>query len=413
MARQTVHVRKRLAAQADAVWAVARQFCGAWHPFLEWVREERSENGELIRAFKAKGEDTVYRECLSHFSDPDREYRYIHLEGIKDVTSYSAKLKVLPADECCYCEWEAELDAPEPRASEIANGTRIVFEAGLEALASLARPADARIGSRPTLAVTHTAPLPGPLLLFLHGIGGNRRNWARQLQATAPCLQSAALDLRGYGDSELGPQQTHIDDYCDDILRVMAHFGRKNVVLCGMSLGSWIATSFAMRHPDFLAGLILSGGCTGMSEAPRKEREAFHAARQKPLNDGLAPRDFAEQVVKVIAGPGASVDVIDELQGSMAAIPSATYRDALWCFTHPEEKFNFARITCPVLMMTGEFDRLASPQEIGGVARRIQAATPNPDVTFEVIPGAGHLCNIENPQAYNAHLTQFIKRVPA
>ena len=413
MARKTVHVRKRLAAQADAVWTVARQFCGNWHPFLEWVREERSENGELIRAFKAKGEDTVYRECLSHFSDADREYRYIHLEGIKDVISYSAKLKVLADDEFCYCEWDAELEAPEPRASEIANGTRIVFEAGLEALTELANPMEDRIGSGPTLAVTRTAPLPGPLLLFLHGIGGNRRNWTRQLQAMAPHLQSAALDLRGYGDSELGPQQTRIDDYCDDILRVMAHFGQQKVVLCGMSLGSWIATSFAMRHPHCLAGLILSGGCTGMSEAPPEEREAFLAARQKPLNDGLTPRDFAEQVVRVIAGPSASADVIDELRGSMAAIPSATYRDALWCFTHPEERFDFSRISCPVLMMTGEFDRLASPREIGGVARRIQAAVQDKDVAFEVIPDAGHLCNIENPQAYNVHLTQFLRRLPA
>jgi pimeloyl-ACP methyl ester carboxylesterase len=94
----------------------------------------------------------------------------------------------------------------------------------------------------------------------------------------------------------------------------------------------------------------------------------------------------------------------------MAAIPAASYRDALWCFTHPEERFDFARITCPVLMMTGEHDRLAPPPEIRSVAQRIHGAAQNPDVSFEIIPGAGHLCNIENPEDYNHHLMCFLER---
>ena len=50
----------------------------------------------------------------------------------------------------------------------------------------------------------------GELCLFLHGIGGNRTNWSRQLLTVAPLCKAAAMDLRGYGDSELGPKQTTI-----------------------------------------------------------------------------------------------------------------------------------------------------------------------------------------------------------
>lgn len=412
MARKTVQVRKAVAAPADAVWAVARDFCGEWHPFLEWVKPEPREGGRLVRVFKAKGEDTLYRERLTYFSDVDRELRYLHLQGIKDAQSYAASFKVVPAGDSSEVLWTAELEAPEPRASDIAAGTEAVFAAGIASLEAATMVQSVVIAGQPELAVLHSAPKPGPLVLFLHGIGGNKGNWVRQIGAASHSHEVAALDFRGYGGSSLSLSQTRVDDHCADILRVMAQFGKSKVILCGMSLGSWIATSFAMRYPEKLAGLVLSGGCTGMSEAPQAEREAFLAARQKPLDDGQAPRDFASQVVKVIAGPNASAEVLEALHASMAAISVAAYRDALWCFTHPEERFEFSRIACPVLMMTGEFDRLASPAEIRGVANRIHLAAKDPDVGFEIISGAGHLCNVENPSQYNHYLTRFLKRLP-
>jgi pimeloyl-ACP methyl ester carboxylesterase len=395
----------------DDLWTLARQFCGDWHPFIEWAKPERDAGGHLVRVFKVKGEEQHYRERLTYFSDADREFHYCHVEGIRDAISYKASLHIIVHGDSSVVEWQAELEAPEPRASEIAKGTEVVFQAGIDALAEAAFVKTLTIADGPALTVDHTAYRPGPLLLFLHGIGGNRSNWRRQLLAAGRTHQAAALDFRGYGGSALGASQSTIDDHCNDILRVMAAFHKDKVILCGMSLGSWIATSFAMRHPEKLSGLILSGGCTGMSEAPKEVRDAFLAARQKPLDAGLAPKDFADDVVEVIAGPQASTEALQLLRESMASIPAATYRDALWCFTHPKERFDFARIPCPVLMMTGEHDRLASPAEIRSVAQRIHDTARNPDVTFEIIPAAGHLCNIESPAAYNHHLTHFLRRL--
>lgn len=413
MARKTVHVTKRLAASAASVWGIARQFCAAWHPSVEWVKAERNERGQLVRCFKVKEEDGLYRERLTYFSDADFELRYVHVEGIQDVRSYEASFKIVSEAAGCNVTWQAAIEADEPRASEIAAGTEFVFEAGFAALAEQATLRDITLFGAPTIGLTVSAAKPGPLVVFLHGIGGNRSNWLSQLAVASLYFQAVAVDLRGYGDSTLGAIQSNVDDYCDDILRVIAYFEKSHVIFCGMSLGSWVATSFAMRHPDKVAGLILSGGCTGMSEAAIAEREAFLAARQKPLDEGLAPIDFIDQVVKIIVGPNAGADVKELLRASMAAIPAQTYRDALWCFAHPQEKFEFANIACPVLMMTGEHDRLASPAEIQSVAKRIHGAAQNPDVQFEVIYGAGHLCNLENPQLYNANLTRFLRRAVA
>jgi pimeloyl-ACP methyl ester carboxylesterase len=428
MGRDVVQVQGHVARAPDDVWRVVRDFCGSWHPWVATMREERGPQGALIRAFTVAGEDTVYREQQTYFSDSDRVLGYTHLEGIRDCEAYDARVTVSPAEAGgSVVSWTATVRAPAARLGAICEGTKTVFEAGIAVLGEAAEHRttglaqfeitrvppmeERRIDDLPRLALT-TAGGHGPILcLFLHGIGGNRHNWQVQVAVASGVMPAAALDLRGYGDSTLGSRQSTVDDYCDDILRVMQVMGAERLVLVGLSYGSWIATSFAMRHPGRLAGLVLSGGCTGMSEAGPDEREAFRVSREVPLNAGQTPADFAPAVVKVLAGPEASDATRQALYDSMTAIPAATYRDALVCFTNPLERFDFARLTMPVLMMTGEHDRLAPPSEIRSVAGRIWDAAPRADVRFEVIPGAGHVCNVEKPEVYNRHILRFLKRL--
>lgn len=429
MARDRVHVAGHSSASPEAVWAVARDFGGHWHPGIATIQAEQDARGALVRAFTAHGEATLYRERLTFLSDSDRSLTYTHLEGIAGIDSYDARLTVSSAaDGGSIIEWVADVEAPDAaRAASVCLGTRPIFETGIDALSRQAeRPVETRVGApflpveaedlsfgdAPRLALTVTSRKAGPLCLFLHGIGGGRANWLPQVTAAGNVMRSAALDLRGYGDSTLGPNQSTVDDYCADILRVRETLGADRLVLVGLSYGSWIATSFAMRHPELLAGLVLSGGCTGMSEAGVEEREAFRVSRMVPIEAGQTPADFAPAVVKVLAGPNASDAIKAQLLHSMAAIPAATYRDALLCFTDPRERFDFARLNMPVLMMTGEHDRLAPPTEIRGVAHRILAQARTPDVRYETIMDAGHVCNVEQPAAYNRILLEFLGKLP-
>lgn len=423
MARHEVRIQQDCPRPVGDVWAVARDFCGLWHPALTSITAERSARGGLLRRFTAKGQDTVHREQLTYFSDSDRTMSYRHLEGIAGAKDYRASFSVHSiSDAACRIEWQATLDGVEPRAGRIAEGTREVFEAGIAALASASAPRSLELppappvvpviklmSGRPAIAATYVEKPGDTLCLFLHGIGGNRKNWAGQLPVAAQYMSACAMDLRGYGGSNLGSDPSTVDNSCGDILRALSGCGKRRLVLCGLSYGAWIATSFAMRHPEKLSGLVLSGGCTGMSEAAPEERERFRLSREVPLDAGKTPRDFAPDVVKVIAGPDAPEGVRRELFASMAAIPTVTYRDAIRCFTQPTERFDFAKLTMPVLFMTGEHDRLASPTELRGVSQRVHAAAAMPNVRFEVIAGAGHVCNIEQPDAYNAVLGQFLR----
>ncbi len=405
-----------MAAPPDVVWSFVGDFASDWHPAIAACERQVDGAGHEMRVFEDTDGNT-YRERLTYRSESDRRLRYILIEGIAGVTSYEAEVSVTPDGGGCTVTWSAEIDAPAERLPAIAQGTQAIFEAGLAWLAAQDfAPVDRLFCERsnPRLswlgAGTQRA---APLVLFLHGIGGNAENWRAQLDAAGSSRRVAALDLRGYGDSALGADQTRVDDHCDDILRVMKAEGARSVILVGLSMGSWIATAFAMRHPDLLSGLVLAGGCTGMSEASAEERSAFLAARSEPLRQGKTLADIAPSVVDVIAGPRADASVREMLQNSMQAIRTETYQDALGCFCSPGEVFDFARIRCPVLMMTGEHDRLAPPEEIRAVSHRVHSAMVSPDVRFEIIGGAGHVCNVEEPEAFNRLLLAFLSRLDA
>ena len=433
MAKTTLHCLRRIPVDADRLWAVLGTFDLSWHPFVDSCDLLRSAQGALVRSFKDT-DGQRYEERRTYLSDTDRVLIYEMDNGIEGLQSYVARVEVTAADVGSVVTWHAEIAASAGRLEAIAEGTRVIFEAAFDALEhsvpgkpnkhpSLSGTAheivQTHFAGAPTLGLRVTPDLDDTsdtLVLMLHGIGGNATNWDHQLSALGGDYHIAALDLRGYGESTVGFEQSTIDDYCTDILRVMEARGASRVVLVGLSYGSWIATSFAMRHSDVLAGLVLLGGCTGMSEADPRERENFRVTREVPLNAGQTPADFAPAVVDVIAGPSASPAQRDALRQSMESIPVATYRDALTCFTNPLETFDFARIDCPVLMFTGAHDRLAPPMEIRRVSERIvearRAAGKPADVHFEVIADTGHVCNLEAPEQTNALLHRFLSRLP-
>ena len=433
MPRTTVLARRTFSLAPDAVWQVLGSFDVSWHPGVAECTLLRGADGALVRSF-VDLEGQAYEERRTYLSNTDRVLAYQMDRGIAGLQRYAARVEVTPAGAGSLVTWSAEIVAASDRLEPIAAGSKAIFEAAFDALEggpeaqALRRPAlpsDAAETSSeafpgvPNLDVLTTQRAPeetDTLVLFLHGIGGRADNWAAQLSGLGARYQMAALNLRGYGQSTLGFEPTQIDDYCDDILRVLQGYGSRQLVLVGLSLGSWIATSFAMRHGDVLAGLVLAGGCTGMSEADPRERESFRVSREVPLDAGQTPADFAPAVVEIIAGPGATEAERGEMRRSMAAIPATTYRDALSCFCNPLETFDFAKIPCPVLLFTGEHDRLAPPDEIRRVSERMAEAQAlsgrRADVQFEVIAGAGHICNLEAPDETNALLHRFLSRLP-
>jgi len=415
--------------QVNEAWTYIGDFGSDWHPNIAKNKIEIDPTGAVIRAFEAT-DGGSYREQITYLSHSDQLLRYALTDGIEGVEHYRGEVSTTENS----VNWGATFKADAAIGDAVADGTRTIFNNGLDWLSenssvpnpAISTPSNGIASLQPTavkdaphlsiLSAANANESCWTLVLFIHGIGGNATNWIPQLEVLADTYSVAALDVRGYGASSLGDKQSHIDDHCNDILKVMQHFGARKLILVGLSMGSWLATSFAMRHPQLLSGLVLAGGCTGMSEADVDERTQFLESRAKPLSEGQTPAEFADAVVELISGPKATEAQRKTLHNSMSAISSDTYLDALTCFCNPVERFDYARISCPVLLLTGEHDRLASPDEIRQVSFNMYNAIEEdkrlPDIRFEVVNDAGHLCNLEQPEQFNQLLLTFLQRTP-
>ena len=395
-----VHTTQSYPHPADFVWRFLSDFFSPWHPYISWC--ERAD--DRTRRFGMPGEDTVYIEQLTNVDHDGHRFTYTMLQGIDGIDGYrgTAYVESLSPNRSQVI-WEAEISGPTAITARVATGTEAVFNAGLDELARILAAMTVQtafIDGEPRLAVDVAGQ--GELLLFLHGIGGNRTNWHPQLDAFAPQFTCAALDFRGYGRSELGGDEVNAHVLIDDILQVLNHFAAEKVHLVGLSYGSWIAASFAHCYPARIRSVTLCSGSTGMTLADDVARTRFKQLRFDPIAAGQTPADIAPAVVAAISGPNASAENKQTLLASMQAIPRATYLAALNCFLAPPFQIAFEQFAFPTLFMAGEHDQLASPAEMSGVAVRVSGSQ------FVMIEGTGHLSNLECPNQFNAQLGTFL-----
>jgi 3-oxoadipate enol-lactonase len=243
----------------------------------------------------------------------------------------------------------------------------------------------------------------GPLVVFLHGIGGNRTNWHDQLPAVAVHFHAVAWDARGYGLSEdyEGPLATR--DFCDDLLRLIDHFKTDTAHLVGLSMGASIIQDFYAYHADRVASMVLADTRPGFEAAfDPVAREEFLRLRLEPLRAGKEPVDIAPAVARSLMGARAGDDVYQRLIASMAALHKASYIKAIEARGTWQPVFVPDAVRVPTLVLVGEEDRLTPP----AMAKTIADAIPG--ARLAVIPTAGHLSNIEQPALFNRLILDFL-----
>ncbi len=261
-----------------------------------------------------------------------------------------------------------------------------------------------RVGQSPALAADIAGD--GPLIVFLHGVGGNRRNWRRQVDHFAHRFKCVALDLRGYGESDDYDAALTFTDFANDVVRVLDHFGAWRAHIVGLSMGGRIALDLWGRYASRVASLTLADTSAGSKETQEPAKiEAFLAARRKPLLDGQTPAALAPVLVETLVGPNATPDQRAELVDSLARLHVDSYLKTLEAVARFTGFPDFGSIDVPVQVITGSEDRVAPPH----IAREMAAAIPG--ARFAEIAGAGHISNVEAPDAFNATLDAFLRDV--
>lgn len=258
------------------------------------------------------------------------------------------------------------------------------------------------VGPRPRLAVTVAGT--GPLVVFLHGIGGNRGSWAPQLPEFSRQYRAAAWDARGYGDSDDYDGPLDFADFSRDLARLLDHFGEHRAHLVGLSMGGRIARDFALRHPDRVATLTLANTSPGFDALPAGEVQAFLAARRAPLAAGRSPRDLAPELAQRLVGSRPRPGALEALVASLSALRTDAYLKTLEASVTQDRAAPLERLSMPTLVVTSDEDRLYPSALAREMARRIRGAE------LVEIAGAGHLTNIEQPEAFNRAVLDFLAR---
>jgi 3-oxoadipate enol-lactonase len=257
------------------------------------------------------------------------------------------------------------------------------------------------VGPAPRIAIDRRgAGLPA---VFLHGIGGNRLNWTTQLDSVGARHLAVAWDARGYGDSDDAEGPRSFPDFTADLLRVLDHLGTPRAVLCGLSMGGLIATEFHARHPERVAALVLCDTSPGLRKHMSEEEiRGFLDARRKPLLEGRTPAEIAPDLARGLVSPRTPPERVARLVDSLSRLRAESYLKTIEAVTRWDRSYDLGAIRVPTLVIVGEDDRLTPPE----VARKLASAIP--DARLAVIPAAGHLSNIEAPDAFDAALLPFL-----
>lgn len=238
---------------------------------------------------------------------------------------------------------------------------------------------------------------PGLPLLLLHGLTGSRLSWEPQLQTLGGVRRVAAWDLPGYGASAPVDPSLGFRGLADAVARWCDVLGVEQVHLAGLSFGGMIAQYTAVHHPDRVASLAL------LATSPKfgldgTEPAAWRRARLAPLDEGQQPIDFAPRVMRAIAGPHISDGALQGQIDAAARVPADGLRASIDVLITHDSRPLLASIAAPTIVVVGELDGETPVAYAKAIADGI------PGAVLHVIAGAGHLLNVEAPDAVNGLL---------
>jgi pimeloyl-ACP methyl ester carboxylesterase len=242
-------------------------------------------------------------------------------------------------------------------------------------------------------------------VLLLHAFPLAAEMWHAQLSQVPSGWRFVAPDLRGFGASAPDGGEADafsIDDYALDALALLDHLDIREAVVCGLSMGGYVAFAICRLAPGRIRGLVLA------DTRPDADSPAARAGRQGMLDelerDGAAR--IADSMVSRLLGPttvAQKPEVVRSVRRLAAAQSAQAVRPAvLRLMTRPDSTPWLASIACPVLVVAGEDDAIAGPD----VARQMHDQIPGAELAL--VGKAGHLSNLERPEAFNAALDRFL-----
>ncbi len=248
-------------------------------------------------------------------------------------------------------------------------------------------------------------------LLLIHGYPLNHDMWRPQISALSAEVRVIAPDLRGHGSSEADlPPMAHSQAYsmamhADDCAALLDALGiTQPIVIAGLSMGGYIAFAFLRSYPERVAGMILAATRAGADlPATRDNRTtAIITAREAgiaPVIEAMIPKLLSPAVERLHPGlPNRLAEIM--ANNSLEAIIG----DQLGMMERPDSTPFLEHISVPTLLIHGADDQIIPLEDMQDMEAKI------PQAELQIIPDAGHMVNLEQPQGFNQAVRDFLHR---
>lgn len=245
----------------------------------------------------------------------------------------------------------------------------------------------------------------GEAVLFIHGFPLNSAQWEDQVYQLPERWRWLAPDLRGFGNSEAGSGDGPLgmDLFADDIIAFLDTLGIERAVICGLSMGGYIAFALWRWHPKRIRGLIL---CNTRAGADTEEGRTARRALIEEVERGGTGAVVDEFLPRLLSAKSRETrpDLVDQVRGMIESTPRRTIVQALEGMKErPDSTDLLPTIDVPTLLIAGSEDQITPVADLEFLAQTI------PDARLQVIEGAGHLPNMEEPETFNRILVHFIE----
>ena len=264
--------------------------------------------------------------------------------------------------------------------------------------------------SLPTVDLAYIDRGSGQPVVLLHGFPLDHSMWSSQIDALSQTCRVIAPDLRGFGQSPLGNADPErgiaLEQYADDVAALLDALEiREPIVLVGFSMGGYIAWQFARKYMSRLRALIQ---CDTRAAADTDEARANRLKMAEKIHEWGSGR-VAEMMGPKLFAAGrfeSNPEIVQALRQVIASSsPAAIAAAQRGMAARPDMTSFLPTINVPTLIIAGAEDALIPPKEMQQIAATV------PHGQYIEIPNAGHMTTMENPEAVNAALTEFLARL--
>jgi 3-oxoadipate enol-lactonase len=239
-------------------------------------------------------------------------------------------------------------------------------------------------------------------IIFVHGFPFDKSSWAPQMAFMKKTQRVIAYDIRGFGATPLGKTKPSMRVYADDLVKFMDNMGIHKAIVCGLSMGGYIVLNAVQRYPERFKALILSD-TQSIADTKEAEKKRYQTIEQIKT-DALAV--FTEGVLKNVFCANSrahKTEVIGKIKEVILSTPQETIIAALTALAERTDMTaSLKDIPIPTLIICGKEDSMTPPNQ----AEALHFAIKNS--SLHIIENAGHLSNLEQPDAFNKHLAGFI-----